>query len=121
MPGLFDGTPLERPVTCEHCALPMADCTCPRDEKGAFCPPSHQKPRVRREKRRGKFVTVIADLDPTATDLAAMAKTLRTTLATGGSVTKNEGGPTIELQGDHCEKIVEYLKSLGYQAKKAGG
>ena len=34
MPGLFDGTPLQRPVTCEHCGLTHGKCTCPRNTDG---------------------------------------------------------------------------------------
>ena len=34
MPGLFDGTPLVRPVTCQRCGKPLADCRCPRDAAG---------------------------------------------------------------------------------------
>ncbi|MFI4860343.1 MAG: hypothetical protein ACIAXF_06650, partial [Phycisphaerales bacterium JB063] len=35
----------------------------------------------------------------------------------GGSVT-DDG---VEVQGDHRDRVVEYLKSLGYPAKPAGG
>jgi len=60
MPGLFAGTPLERPVTCEVCEQPLAQCACPRDESGAVLLPKDQPAHVGREKRRkGKTVTVI--------------------------------------------------------------
>ncbi len=121
MPGFFHGTPLERPVTCSRCERPLAECTCPRDAKGDLCPPSQQNARVRREKRAGRFVTVITGLDPDATDLAALAKELRTKLATGGSVTKIKGESAVEVQGDHRDRVVEFLKSLGYPAKPSGG
>jgi len=80
--------------------------------------------RVRREKRRGKFVTVITGLDAHATDIPALAKGLRKSLGSGGSVTKdaaNDGAPMIEIQGDFRDRIVEHLKSLGYPAKPSGG
>lgn len=117
MSGLFAGTPLERPVTCERCEKPLAQCTCPRGGDGRVLLPKDQPARVRREKRRGKSVTVIAGLDPTATDLAALAKQLRSSLGAGGTVSDGE----IELQGDHRDKVVERLKALGYPAKPAGG
>jgi translation initiation factor 1 len=79
--------------------------------------PAQQPARVRREKRRGKVVTVIAGLDPQASDLPAMLKHLRSTLGTGGTINEGE----MELQGDHRDKVLDYLKSLGYPAKAAGG
>ena len=64
MSGLFDGTPLERRVTCEVCKRPVAQCACPRSESGEVLLPKNQAARVGREKRRkGKTVTVITGLD----------------------------------------------------------
>jgi translation initiation factor 1 len=80
-------------------------------------PPSDQPARVRREKRAGRIVTVIAGLDPAASDLPALLKRLKSALAAGGTVS----GAEIEVQGDHRERVVEFLKSLGYPAKPAGG
>ena len=117
MPGLFDGTQLEQPVTCPACGTPVGACACPRDAAGELCLPKDQEARVRREKRRGKWVTVVAGLDPAATDLKQLAKTLKARCASGGSVT-DDG---VEVQGDHRDKIVEHLKALGYPAKAAGG
>lgn len=117
MPGLFDGTNLEQPVTCPACDQPARDCTCPRDGRGALCLPRDQDARVRREKRRGKWVTVVTGLDANATDLKQLAKHLKAKCASGGSVTEDG----VEVQGDHRDKIVAHLKSLGYPAKPAGG
>ena len=115
--GLFDGTSLERPVTCPACGKPMDACACPRDKQGNLCCPADQPARVQREKRRGKWVTVVRGLNPHATDLKALAKTLKNKHATGGSVT-DDG---VELQGDHRDPVVEYLKQQGYPAKPSGG
>ena len=117
MPGLFDGTPLERPVTCEHCDKPHARCDCPRGADGKVKLARDQSPRVHREKRRGKWTTVVTDLDPVATDLNALLKDLRARLGAGGAPT-DDG---IEIQGDHRDKIVALLKERGYAAKAAGG
>ncbi len=72
--------------------------------------------RVFREKggRGGKTVTVVRGLDG---DLAAVASDLKRHCGSGGAV---KGG-TIEIQGDHREKVVARLKSSGYRAKLAGG
>lgn len=136
MPGLFDGTSLERPVTCERCEKPRSDCRCPRDAAGQIRLPKDQPVRVRRETggRGGKTVTVITGLDPVANDLAGLLKELKAALGTGGAVKQAElpagrgpskasapAGPTLELQGDHRERVVEWLKAKGYPAKAAGG
>jgi translation initiation factor 1 len=115
--GLFDGTPLERPVTCERCSQPLAQCRCPRNAAGQITLPADQQVRVRREKRAGKVVIVVAGLDPVATDLLAMLKQLRTTLGTGGTLKAG----ALELQGDHCDALILRLRELGYPAKPAGG
>jgi len=121
MPGLFDGTPLERPVTCSVCERPLDECTCPRDASGDVRLPRDQPARVRREKRRGKVVTVVAGLDPVATDLPALLEELRRGLGAGGTVTGEADERRIELQGDHRDVVVERLVGLGYPAKLAGG
>ncbi|MEM8873050.1 MAG: translation initiation factor [Planctomycetota bacterium] len=115
--GLFDGTALERPVTCERCGKVMADCPCPRDAAGEVKTPKDQQARVLREKRRGKWTTVVTGLDPVATDLPGLLKTFKTQLGTGGT-TRPDG---FELQGDVRDKLVETLKAAGYPAKPAGG
>ena len=117
MPGLFDGTPLERPVTCAACDKSVADCDCPKDASGNVCLPADQPARVRREKRKGKWVTVVSGLDPAASDLKALAKTLKSACSAGGSAT----GEGVEVQGDHRDKVVALLRSMGYPAKASGG
>lgn len=117
MSGLFAGTSLERPVTCERCGKALLACTCPRGADGKILLPKDQAPRVRREKRRGKMVTVIAGLDPKATDLAALLKQLKTTLGAGGTVAEGE----VEVQGDHKEKVIAVLVKMGYPARSSGG
>jgi len=118
MPGLFDGTALERPVTCETCGQPLAHCVCPRGESGDVLLPKDQPVRVGREKRRkGKTVTVIAGLDPVASNLNAILGRLKSVCAAGGTI--NAG--RIEIQGDHRERVLAILKDLGYPAKLSGG
>ena len=114
MPGLFDGTPLERPVTCEACGSPLETCVCPRDAGGKVLLPRDQTARLRIEKRRGKKVTVIEGIDPQASDLESIAKQLRQACASGGTVNREH---CIELQGDHREQVAATLKALGYKVK----
>lgn len=117
MSGLFAGTSLERPVTCERCEQPLAQCACPRNRAGKVVLPKDQPARVRRESRRGKTVTVVTGLDPDATDLGAMLASFKTTLGAGGTVAEG----AIEVQGDHRDRLVKALIEMGYPAKAAGG
>ena len=118
MSGLFDGTPLARPVTCEVCERPLAHCVCPRNESGAVMLPTDQPARVGREKRRkGKTVTIITGLDPVASDLDAILGQLKAACAAGGTISQDR----IEIQGDHRERALGILRDLGYPAKLTGG
>lgn len=118
MPGLFDGTPLERPVTCERCEQPLDQCACPRSESGAILLPKQQQVRISREKRsKGKMVTVIAGLNPAASDVPALLSKLKSACGAGGSI---DGGK-LEIQGDQRERAMEFFKKLGYPAKLSGG
>ncbi len=118
MAGLFDGTPLERPVTCERCGREVKACDCPPVAKKAKASvASEQRPRVRREKRRGKWNTVVGGLTGETADLKALLKTLQAGLGAGGGVSDGE----LVIQGDHRDKVVAKLIELGYQAKAAGG
>lgn len=115
--GLFDGTPLQRPVTCPTCARPLDACTCPRNAAGEVTLPRDQPARVQREKRRGKWMTVVSGLDPAATDLPALLKRFKQRCSAGGGL-RDDG---FELQGDHRDRIVDELKQMGYPAKPSGG
>ena len=112
--GLFDGTPLERPVTCRACEKPLDQCACPRNANGEVMLPKDQPARIGREKRRkGKTVTVITGLDPAASDLRAILGQLKSACAAGGTISQDR----IEIQGDHRERALAILQDLGYPAK----
>ncbi len=114
MSGLFAGTPLERPVTCAVCEQPLESCQCSRDGDGEVLLPADQTAIIGLEKRRkGKVVTTISGLDPQAADLKAILKKLKSDCGSGGTISDN----TIEVQGDHREKIASELKKLGYAIK----
>ena len=75
--------------------------------------------RVRRETggRGGKTVTVIYGVPLPEPKLKALAGELKRLCGTGGTL--KDG--TIEIQGDHREKIAERLRGLGHAVKLAGG
>ncbi|MEA3337997.1 MAG: hypothetical protein U9R25_19075 [Chloroflexota bacterium] len=70
-----------------------------------------------RKGRRGKTVCVITGVMSRTKGKKALLKKLKSQLGTGGTLK----GDTIEIQGDHRERIVEILNGLGFKAKAAGG
>jgi len=113
MGGLFDGTPLERPVTCEVCHEPLEACTCPRSGDGRVCRPRDQRLVVCRERRGPKVVTAIHGFDPVASDLPALVKELRQRCGAGGTV----DGAVVVVQGDHRAVVAGLLAERGYVVK----
>lgn len=111
--GLFDGTPLQRPVTCEVCGKALAECHCPHAEDGRVLLPNQQTARIGIEKRIGKTITLIGNLDPRASDLPSLLQKLRKSCASGGTV--KDG--IIELQGDHRQAAADALREIGYKTK----
>jgi translation initiation factor 1 len=63
--------------------------------------------------RKGKGVTLIRGFHHTEEDLLELARKLKTTCGTGGTVKES----TIELQGDHRSKVAEMLRGLGFTVK----
>lgn len=122
---------MERPVTCEVCGQAIGACRCPRGKDGKVLLAKEQEARVRRERRGNKMVTVVSGVSkgPNAElpELSDVLKMLKGKLATGGTVSSELAGakkvesPTIELQGDHRDRVVELLKGLGYRTKASGG
>jgi translation initiation factor 1 len=102
---------------CPTCRQPAAQCRCSAAAK--VQPLADGVVRVSRETkgRAGKGVTLVRGLalDPSA--LVALGKQLKTACGSGGTI--KDG--VIEVQGDHCDRIMESLKSQGYVVKRAGG
>ncbi|MCC5640655.1 translation initiation factor [Nostoc sp. CHAB 5844] len=82
-------------------------------------PPQQQNLRIQatRSGRKGKTVTVITGFQTKPETLADLVKQLKTQCGTGGTVKDN----TIEIQGEHKQKILEIVTKLGYKAKLSGG
>jgi translation initiation factor 1 len=81
---------------------------------------SSQELRVYRDKkqRKGKVVTVIIGFKGKQSVLEEMGKTLKSKFGVGGSVKDDQ----VILQGDFCDKVVEWLKGEGYKnTKRTGG
>jgi translation initiation factor 1 len=67
--------------------------------------------------RGGKGVTLVKGLVLSEGDLSALAKKLKQTCGSGGTV--KDG--VIEIQGEQRENIADALRKLGYKVKVAGG
>lgn len=82
-------------------------------------PPNQQNLRVQvsRKGRGGKTVTVISGFESKPETLTDLAKKLKAQCGTGGAVKES----TIEIQGDHAQKLLQVLTGLGYKAKISGG
>lgn len=82
-------------------------------------PPAQQDLRIQvsRKGRKGKSVTVITGFTHNPETLAALAKKLKASCGTGGTVKEN----TIEIQGEHAPKLLTLLTDKGYKAKISGG
>jgi len=81
--------------------------------------PDSQRIKIRQEKRnRGKVVTVASGFKLTESDLKALAKKLKASCGSGGTShpgqNANETG-SVEVQGQHTDKVKELLKGMGYQ------
>lgn len=62
-------------------------------------------------------MTVVRGLAVDADALDKLAKQLKSTCGSGG--TAKDG--VIEIQGDHCEKVMGMLAGQGHKVKRAGG
>jgi translation initiation factor 1 len=102
---------------CSRCGKPLKNCRC--TDSGSSQEISDGFVRIRREKkgRGGKEVTVISGLGLDTDALKKLAKQLKTTCGTGGSVKDT----TIELQGDKTAQAQAALEKQGYKVKRAGG
>ncbi|MEX5747096.1 translation initiation factor Sui1 [Massilia sp. X63] len=100
---------------CPACRRPLTECAC----KAAPVVTGDGVVRVSRQTkgRGGKSVTLVKGLALDAAALAVLGKQLRTACGSGGTV--KDG--VIEVQGDHCDLVMEVLAKHGHQPKRAGG
>ncbi len=101
---------------CPACRQPVADCTC---NATPTSPRSDGVVRVSLDTkgRAGKGVTVVRGLAVNAAALSALGKQLKAACGSGGTV--KDG--TVEVQGDHCERVMAVLKAQGFAVKRSGG
>jgi len=101
---------------CPNCRQTVAACQCSTARPQ---PATDGIVRVSRETkgRAGKGVTLVRGLALDDAGLQALGKQLKTACGSGGTV--KDG--VIEVQGDHCARVLELLKAQGLTVKRAGG
>ena len=95
---------------CPQCRQPQLACIC-RTAPAPAAPAGDGVAKVTREKkgRGGKTVTVVRHLALEPLALAELARDLKTACGSGGTL--RDG--TVEIQGDHAEKITAFLREKG--------
>lgn len=101
---------------CPRCRQPIGHCPCSRTPA---TPKGDGIIRVGRETkgRKGAGVTIIRGVPLAGDELADLAGKLKRLCGAGGTV--HQG--TIEIQGDHRDKVIEALTRPGWTIKRAGG
>lgn len=92
------------------------------DSNGEQAPeltPQQQNIRIQasRAGRKGKTVTMLTGFQTSAAVLQQLLKQLKSHCGAGGTLKDT----SLEIQGDHRQKILQILLSLGYEAKISGG
>jgi translation initiation factor 1 len=108
-----------RVTYCTICGQPYKYCRCDQPSGEAKFKKNDGIVYIMRDRkhRGGKTVTVISGVPVSSDALAALAQQLKKLCSSGGTI--KDG--TIEIQGDHCDKIQAKLTELGYKVKRTGG
>ncbi|MCC6131078.1 MAG: stress response translation initiation inhibitor YciH [Acidobacteria bacterium] len=98
---------------CPDCGRPKDVCSCKAKIEAQVPGKITAKLRLEKKGRGGKSVTVIDGLPNNEAFLEDLAKELKKACGSGGAV--KDG--TVEIQGDHREKLRVLLSSKGYTVK----
>lgn len=117
--SIFAGTQFYAEPKCDSCGRLETECQCPLEQpQRDLVEPAKQTARIYKEKRKkGKVVTVVRGLEAADNDLPALLKTLKNHCGAGGNI----DGDTVEIQGDHRDRVAAKLAEIGYRTKRVGG
>ncbi|WP_456322092.1 translation initiation factor [Hydrogenimonas sp.] len=96
---------------CPDCGENRSECICAPAEK--VLPPSRHRLVFRREKRRGKPVTLVGEFHIENKEAKTLLKSLKKSLGSGG--TFKDGW--IEIQGEKAKNLRILLEEKGYNFK----
>lgn len=100
---------------CSKCK--KSPCACAQAKAPARPGSGPGKMRLERSGRGGKMVTVLFELPLDEAGMKELLKVLKTKCGTGGALKDR----TLEIQGDHRDKIEAVLAERGLKVKRAGG
>ena len=104
----------DRGRICSGCGWSADNCRCTRNTSDAAVPARVvAKLRVEKAGRGGKTVTVVYDLPRNTPFLKDLCADLKRACGTGGTVVDD----TVELQGDHRDRLRDLLQKRGFQVK----
>ena len=105
----------DRGRICPKCGWPADNCKCSGANPREAPVPDRVVAKLRVEKagRGGKTVTVIYDLPRNTDFLKALCVDLKRACGTGGTVVDD----TVELQGDHRDRVRELLQKRAFVVK----
>ena len=92
----------------------------PGTDQSETLPPQQQRLRIQLETkhRGGKTASIVTGFTGRDADLQELAKKLKSFCGTGGAAKDGE----IIVQGDHRDKLLQWLQKNGYtQTQKSGG
>lgn len=98
---------------CPACSKPQAGCVCSK-KKPVVAGDGIVRIGLETKGRKGKGVTIIYGLPLDPSGLQVLGKELKKRCGSGGTV--KEG--SIEIQGDHRDKLIEELQKRGWRVKR---
>ena len=101
---------------CPACRQPVAACIC-KSSQVVTSTKGGVRISLDTKGRAGKGVTVVRGLALDTTALAVLGKQLKAACGSGGTV--KDG--SIEVQGDHCARVMSLLQDQGFAVKRSGG
>lgn len=102
---------------CAGCGVASVACRCAQMDKQAVLGNGQVKVSRQTRGRGGKCVTVVTGVALAGDALATLGKQVRSRCGAGGTV--KDG--IIEIQGDHCDAVLQALLQAGHAAKRSGG